>query len=91
MSFVGEFRTVPARSPILTDVRHIGPDRDRNISGTCSACGVTLLAWLKQSEESEPVLERRLETLFRQHVDAHHHPRMPRATEGKQSSHEVIS
>src|ERR1700676_5224808 len=32
--------------PFLIDVRQVGPDKERDISGVCSACGVILLARL---------------------------------------------
>ena len=59
-------------SPSLTNVHHLGPDGDRNISGTCSACGVTLLAWLEDCEPTGPVLTDKFEVLFRNHVEEFH-------------------
>jgi hypothetical protein len=59
-------------SPSLTNVHHLGPDGDRNISGTCSVCGVTLLAWLEDSERIGPTLTNRFEALFRNHVEECH-------------------
>jgi hypothetical protein len=60
-------------SPALRDVRQIGPKRDRNISGICSACGTALLAWLRDSEAAEPSLPDRLDAIFKAHV-AEYHP-----------------
>jgi hypothetical protein len=59
-------------SPSLTNVHHLGPNGDRNISGTCSVCGVTLLAWLEDSERTGPALTNRFEALFGKHVDECH-------------------
>lgn len=59
-------------APSLTTIHHIGPTADRNISGTCSACGITLLAWLEDSEQTGPTLTNRFEALFRKHVEECH-------------------
>ena len=64
-------------SPTLKDVLHLGPKGDRNISGACSACGVTLLVWLQDSEEPSPALADRLEQLFTKHVKECHTPVAP--------------
>jgi hypothetical protein len=61
-------------SPALKDIRQIGPKRDRNISGICSACGTALLAWLQDSETAKPSLPDRLDVVFKAHV-AECHPR----------------
>jgi hypothetical protein len=58
--------------PTLINIHHLGPQGDRNISGTCSACGVTLLAWLEDSEPTGPALGNRFELIFRNHVEECH-------------------
>jgi hypothetical protein len=58
--------------PTLINIHHLGPHGDRNISGTCSACGVTLLAWLGDSEPVGPDLEDKFKLLFRNHVEECH-------------------
>ena len=65
---------MPYASPALKDIRQIGPKRDRNISGICSACGTALLAWLEDSEAAQPSLPDRLDAVFKAHV-AERHPR----------------
>jgi len=65
---------MPYASPALKDIRQIGPKRDRNISGICSACGTALLAWLEDSEAAKPSLPDRLDAVFKAHV-AECHPR----------------
>ena len=59
-------------SPSLINIYHLGPNGDRNISGTCSACGVTLLAWLEDCEPTGPVLTDKFAVLFRNHVEEFH-------------------
>lgn len=59
-------------SPRLINIHHLGPKGDRNISGTCSACGVTLLAWLEDSEPTGRALIDKFEMIFRKHVDECH-------------------
>jgi hypothetical protein len=59
-------------SPSLVNIHHLGANGDRNISGRCSACGVTLLAWLEDSEPTGPALEDRFELIFRNHVEECH-------------------
>jgi hypothetical protein len=57
------------RTPRLTDVRQIGPNSERDISGRCSACGVVLIARLDQREDAEPeLLRNKLEELFARHL-----------------------
>jgi hypothetical protein len=63
--------------PTLKDMRHIGPESEKNISGVCSACGVTLLAWLEESDPCGPALVNRIQELFKLHV-AEYHPHPPR-------------
>lgn len=61
--------------PLLIDVRQIGPDKERDISGVCSACGATLLARLRNDVE-KPTPERlhsELEAVFERHA-AEKHP-----------------
>jgi len=57
----------------LSDVRQIGPNRERDISGVCSACGATLLAWLDNGENVTPrLLRAKLEQVFERHVTERH-------------------
>jgi hypothetical protein len=57
------------RTPRLIDVRQIGPNSQRDISGRCSACGVVLLARLDNLEAATPKLLRaKLEKLFARHL-----------------------
>jgi hypothetical protein len=61
---------------LLSDVRQIGPISERDISGVCSACGVTLLARLDDYEAEKPTpvrLRAMLERVFERHV-ADKHP-----------------
>jgi len=63
------------RRPFLIDVRQTGPDKERDISGVCSACGTILLARLPNDTE-KPTLERlhtELGSVFERHV-AEKHP-----------------
>ena len=71
--------------PFLIDVRQIGPDKERDISGVCSACGAILLARLRNGiEKPTPEhLHAELETVSRRHV-AKEHP-----FEGKSGSESV--
>ena len=56
-------------SPRLIDVRQIGPNSERDISGRCSACGVVLIARLSHSEDPTPeLLRNKLEKLFQRHA-----------------------
>lgn len=49
----------------LIDVRQIGPDSERGISGRCCACGVVLIARLDNRESSNlEALRSKLEKLF---------------------------
>lgn len=62
------------RPTLLLNIRRRGSDRDRIISGDCSACGDTLIAWL-DDDNDEPKAElfrARLDTLFKQHVAETH-------------------
>jgi hypothetical protein len=55
--------------PRLIDIRQIGPQSERDISGRCSACGVVLIARLDKSEEITPELLRdKLDKLFNRHL-----------------------
>ena len=57
------------RSPRLIDVRQIGPNSERDISGRCSACGVVLIARLDHWESAAPQpLRNKLDKLFERHV-----------------------
>jgi hypothetical protein len=65
----------------LIDVRQVGPDKERDISGVCSACGVVLLARLRVDAE-KPTSERlhvELETAFERHL-AEKHPEATNAS-----------
>jgi hypothetical protein len=58
---------------VLRDHRARGPDRDRQISGVCSACGDTLLEWLETDAKPDPkALRERIEILFERHVEECH-------------------
>jgi len=60
-------------STFLRDVRQIGPNRERDISGVCSACGATLLAWLDNGENvAKTLLQAKLEKAFERHVAEQH-------------------
>ena len=68
------------KSPQLLDIRQIGPDSERDISGKCSVCGDYLLAALEESEKPNPVrLRKALEQTFVRHVAAHHRNSSPKA------------
>jgi hypothetical protein len=57
----------------LVDVRQIGPDRERDISGKCSSCGVTLITRLDDCEGVTPNrLTEKLENLFARHLSEKH-------------------
>ena len=60
------------RAPKLTDIRQIGPDSERHISGVCSACGTVLFARIG---DREPIGKLRvaLTTVFQTHL-AEQHP-----------------
>ena len=56
-------------TPRLIDVRQIGPNSERDISGRCSACGVVLVARLNNWEDAlQEQLRHKLEMLFARHV-----------------------
>jgi hypothetical protein len=56
-------------NPRLIDVRQIGPNSERDISGRCSACGVVLIARLDNWEDkNSQQLRERLEGAFARHV-----------------------
>jgi hypothetical protein len=53
----------------LIDVRQIGPNSERDISGRCSGCGVVLIARLNIWEDPAPEqLREKLEKLFARHL-----------------------
>lgn len=59
--------------PKLVDIRQIGPNSNRDISGICPGCGDTLFARLDQSvRANHDVLEQRLQDHFEQHVCERH-------------------
>jgi hypothetical protein len=61
--------------PVLNEVHQNAPDRERNISGLCSSCGDTLLAWLDVAD-ANPTPDRlraKLDRVFEQHL-AESHP-----------------
>lgn len=54
---------------ILTDIRRIGPNSDRDISAVCSACGTTLLAQLNSTAQPDSdKLLTELEMVFEKHL-----------------------
>ena len=61
------------RTPRVVDVRQIGPQSERDISGKCSACGAILFARLDDLEEaSQERLKEKLEHVFAPHVTKEH-------------------
>jgi hypothetical protein len=57
------------RTPRLVDVRQIGPNSERDISGRCSGCGVVLIARLDNCEDAKPELLRdKLGKVFGRHL-----------------------
>ena len=57
------------RSPRLIDVRQIGPNSERDISGRCSACGAVLITRLDHWENAAPeLLRKKLDKLFERHL-----------------------
>jgi hypothetical protein len=62
-----------ADAPRLVDIRNLGPNGERDISGKCSACGVILLTRLNDLAEATPNrLRDKLEKLFARHVTEKH-------------------
>jgi CheY-like chemotaxis protein len=61
--------------PFLIDVRQIGPNQERDVSGACSVCGAVVLARLRNSAEkpTSGSLRAELEAVFERHV-AEKHP-----------------
>jgi hypothetical protein len=63
------WRMTVDRSPRLIDVRQIGPNSERDISGRCSACGVILIARLDHWENAAPeLLRKKLDKSFERHL-----------------------
>jgi len=63
------WRMTVDRSPRLIDVRQIGPNSERDISGRCSACGVILIARLEHWDNAAPdLLRKKLDRLFERHL-----------------------
>jgi hypothetical protein len=63
------WRMTVDRSPRLVDVRQIGPNSERDISGRCSACGVILIARLDHWENAAPeLLRKKLDKSFERHL-----------------------
>jgi hypothetical protein len=57
------------RTPRLTDVRQIGPNSERDISGRCSACGVVPITRLDIWQDAKADrLRDKLEKLFARHL-----------------------
>jgi hypothetical protein len=57
------------RKPHVVDVRQIGPDSERFVSGRCSECGDYLLATLsKPVPPRAELLTLTLEALFKKHL-----------------------
>ncbi|HEY6183972.1 MAG TPA: hypothetical protein VIW67_17120 [Terriglobales bacterium] len=62
-----------SRKPGLLDVRQIGPNRERDISGVCSTCQTTLLVTLNSPKiPSRDELEAALLDVFSHHVTEFH-------------------
>ncbi|HEY6182727.1 MAG TPA: hypothetical protein VIW67_10800 [Terriglobales bacterium] len=63
-----------ARKVRLVDVRQFGPNREREISGVCSACEAVLLARVDDAQESPTAqqLQSKLITIFESHVRQSH-------------------
>jgi hypothetical protein len=60
----------------LDDIRQIGPNSERDISGVCSGCGTTLLARLdSKGIPTREQLEDALQALFSRHVSEEHSDR----------------
>jgi CheY-like chemotaxis protein len=73
--------------PFLRDVRQIGPDKERDLSGVCSACGAILFARLRHGVE-KPTPERlnsELAAVFERHISEKH------PLEGKSGSESLSS
>jgi len=61
------------RTIILSDIRQLGPKRQRDISGVCSACKSILLARLDENEWATPAaLRAKLEKVLERHVAERH-------------------
>jgi hypothetical protein len=61
------------RTIILSDIRQLGPKRQRDISGVCSACKSILLARLDETEWATPTtLRAKLEKVLERHVAEMH-------------------
>jgi len=61
------------QEPRLLDVRRIGPESERDISGVCSVCKITLLIRLDSPKvPPRAALEDALRNLFLRHVAAVH-------------------
>lgn len=57
------------KKPRLIDVRQIGPQSERDISGRCSVCGAVLIARLDNWEAVNPQrLRDKLEKVFSRHI-----------------------
>jgi len=61
------------RGPRLVDIRQIGPNRERDISGVCSVCKDVLLVRLNSKEVPSRIeLREALSNLFERHVTQSH-------------------
>ncbi|HUK24853.1 MAG TPA: hypothetical protein VLV49_09760 [Terriglobales bacterium] len=57
----------------LGDIRQIGRDSERDISGICSACGTTLLARVDSRRiPARAQLQETLQAVFQKHVAQEH-------------------
>jgi len=62
----------------LRDIRQIGPDSERDISGICSVCGTALLARVDMKTiPSRSRLEGALQGVFNRHTAEHHDEKSP--------------
>ena len=63
-----------AKKAHFIDVRQIGPNRERDISGVCATCGTVLLTRLEDKAQG-PIAEHlhaKLAALFDLHVQKEH-------------------
>ena len=62
-----------SRLPSLVDVRQLGPEGERHLSGVCSACGLILLTRVGPAEAMDTAsLRAKLERSFEKHVTEEH-------------------
>ena len=57
----------------LRDIRQLGPNSERDISGICSCCSTTLLTRMDSaSVPTRSQLEQTLHSLFLRHINEEH-------------------